>query len=70
MLRRLSLGSGLEASGGFEAAFEIGDNLVDMFYADGETYLARGSACLQLVFRRQLRMGRRRWMNGKAARVV
>src|SRR6202040_3425659 len=59
-LRRLSL---------VERLLEIGEDVVLMLDAERQPDIAVGDAGLQLLLRRQLRMGRRRGMDREAARI-
>ncbi len=70
MVFRRSLGRGLEGLGGLEAAFQVCQDVVDMFDADGETDIARRNARLELVFRRQLRVRRRGRVDREASGVA
>ncbi len=67
----------LQASGGASASpgrrqalVEIGENIVNMFYADRKPNIAFRNPGRELFFRAELRMRRRRRMNGEAAGIA
>jgi len=59
-----------QGSRGFQRLVEIGQDVVDMLNADGETDIVVRNAGLQLLGRIELGVGGGRRMNGEAARIA
>jgi hypothetical protein len=57
-------------SRGRQATLDIGADVVDVLDVDRKAHIAIGHACRSLLPGTELRMGRRRWMNRKAAGVA